>query len=170
MLLCASLAASGCSSLSGGGHAGATTTTRPKATTTTIPDGTATPYASILEGQCFDQLPSTDQQPFAALVIPCERRHLYEVYATYLYTDDAGHKVPFADAYPGENVVRTRAEALCYAAFQPWMGTEWTKSAYDIQSWWPSADSWTKHDRAVLCAVDRYDGKHTTGSVRGAKE
>ena len=50
------------------------------------------------------------------------------------------------------------------------MGNEWTKSDYDIQSWWPSPDSWTKNDRMVACAVYRFDGDATKGSVRGARD
>jgi Septum formation len=143
------------------------TSTTAGPTTTTIPQGIPTPFSEILEGQCFDQLPSTAQQPFAALVIPCERLHTFEVYDQFTYTDDAGKKVPLSVVYPGENVVRTRSEALCYSAFQPWMGKEWTQSNYDIKSWWPSSDSWPQRDRRVLCAVYRYDGKRTKGSVRG---
>ncbi len=163
------VATGACSFLkSSDGATHATTTTVPA--TTTIPQGSPTPFAQILEGQCFDQLPSTDQRPFAALVIPCERLHTFEVYDQFIYTDDAGKKVAASVAYPGENIVRTRAESLCYSAFQPWMGKEWTKSNYDIKSWWPSPDSWTQRDRQVLCAVYRYDGKHTKGSVRGTKK
>jgi hypothetical protein len=146
----------------------ASTTVAP--TTTTIPQGTPTPFSELLEGQCFDQLPSTDQQPFAVLVIACERSHTFEVYDQLSYTDGAGKKVPYSTSYPGDNVVRPRAEALCYTAFQPWMGKEWTNSNYDIKTWWPSAQSWPKHDRQVLCAVYRYDGKHTKGSVRGTAQ
>jgi hypothetical protein len=168
-LACACAVTGACSFMSSNDTARSTTTTV-RATTSTIPQGIPTPYSGILEGQCFDELPSTDQRPFAALVIACERPHRYEVYASFTYTDDSGHHVAASVAYPGENVVRTRAEALCYGAFQPWMGKEWTKSDYDIQSYWPSPDSWTQRDRAVLCAVYRYDGKHTSGSVRGAQK
>ena len=166
----AAVTAGSCSMLKSSDTAKRSTTTAAAPTTTTIPQGTLTPFSQILEGQCFDQLPSTDQQPFAALVIACEQSHTFETYHRFTYTDAAGKRMPYSMPYPGEDVVRTRAEALCYSDFQPWMGKEWTNSNYDIKSWWPSPPSWAQQDREVLCAVYRYDGKHTKGSVRGTGE
>jgi hypothetical protein len=145
-----------------------TTTTAPGPTTTTIPPGTPTAFAAILPGQCFDKVPSPDQQPYAAMLIPCEQPHHYELYAQLTYTDAAGKKANLSIPYPGETAVRTRAEALCFAEFEPWIGTSWTKSDFDIEVWWPSADSWAARDRSVLCATYRYDGERVSGSARAS--
>ena len=77
----------------------------------------------------------------------------------------AGASVP----YPGETAVRTFAEEQCYAQFEPWMGVPWTESDYDIESFYPSSQSWPKGDRTITCTVVEFQGKRTTGSVRGAK-
>jgi hypothetical protein len=145
-----------------------TTTATPGPTTTTIPPGTPIAFEGILPGQCFDKVPSPDQQPYAAMLIPCEQPHTYELYTQLTYTDDAGKKANLSVVYPGETVVRTRAEALCFAEFEPWIGTSWTKSDFDVEVWWPSAISWDQRDRTVLCAAYPYDGKRTSGSARGS--
>ncbi len=148
-----------------------TTTTVPAGpTTTTIPPGTPVAFASILPGQCFDKVPSPEQQPFAAMLIPCEQPHFYELYTQLTYTDEAGKKANLSVAYPGETVVRTRTEGLCFADFEPWIGTSWTKSDFDVEVWWPSAISWSEGDRQVLCAAYRYDGERSAGSARASGE
>jgi hypothetical protein len=163
-LLVAALAAVGCT---GTGRTAGGTTTTAATTTTLVPPGLLAPIDQVLPGQCFDQLPDQGQRPFAVLAIPCERRHHFEIFHRFTYRDGNGRAVPKGYAYPGETTVRTAAEQGCFAEFAGWIGTSWTRSDYDIESWWPTADSWTKHDRTITCAAYRFDGKPTTGSVRG---
>jgi hypothetical protein len=151
--------------------AASTTTTTVRATTTTlIPPGSPTPVDEVLPGQCFNQLPDPAQRAFAVLEIGCEVAHTYQVFdrLTYQGTDGkpASSKVP----YPGEADVRAGAEQRCYDSFKPWMGIAWTKSTYDIATWWPTIASWSKSDRSITCAVFKINGKSTVGSVADAKK
>jgi hypothetical protein len=168
LALAVGLVLSACGGADGGSKGDAATTTV-ATTTTLVPPGLLSPIDQVLPGQCFDQLPDDAQRPFAVLAIPCERSHHYEIFQRFPYRDGEGRAVPRGYAYPGETAVRTFAEKGCYEAFQPWMGVDWTKSDYDIQSWWPSAESWVEHDRTITCAAFRFDGDSTKGSVRGTK-
>ena len=149
-------------------QAGPETTTTPAPVT--IPPGTATQFTSLLPGQCFDQVPDQAQRRFAVMVIGCEDPHYYELYDSLNYTDDDGDRAHGGISYPGETDVRTRAEAQCFEAFESWMGVPWTASEYDIRVYWPSERSWGNLDRTILCAVYRFDGDKTEGSVRGTQQ
>ncbi len=170
ILLAALVLAASCSVLHR--SAGGTTTTKAvRATTTTlILPGSPTPVDDVLPGQCFNPLPDPAQQPFAVLAIGCEVPHTYQVYDRFMYHDSTGRIAPKSEAYPGDTTVRTTAEQQCYANFSAWMGISWTKSNYDIATWWPSAASWPKADRSITCAVYRYNDKLTVGSVADSKK
>jgi hypothetical protein len=170
LVVAAALVAPSCGAgSSGSGGAGSTSTTAAP-TTTLVPPGILTPIDQVLPGQCFDQLPDEAQRPFAVLAIPCEQPHHFEIFDRFDYRDPSGKAVPHWRSYPGTTTVRKAAEQGCFERFEPWMGIDWTRSDFDIQSWWPSAASWTKADRTVTCAVFRFTGAATRGSVRGAKE
>jgi len=171
--LAAALLLAGCGGDDGGGPGASGGSTSVVTTTTLVPPGLVAPIDQVLPGQCFDQLPDEAQRPYAVLAIPCEESHHFEIFQRLPYRDGNGKAVPRGYPYPGETAVRTSAEdeeTGCYAAFAGWMGIDWTKSDYDIQSWWPSADSWAKHDRVITCAVFRFDGDATKGSVRGTEQ
>lgn len=123
----------------------------------------------MIAGQCLDALPDEAQQTYAVMVIPCEDPHTYEVYAQTKI--DIGSPTPPGTPYPGGLTVSNAAEAQCLSAFEQFMGLSWEESNYDVQAWWPSAESWTaKKDRTVLCGVYRVTGGTTKGSVRGSKQ
>ena len=71
-------------------------------------------------------------------------------------------------AYPGDLVVANAANEQCVAGFQAFIGVEWAASHYEIQTWWPTQESWNaKNDRNIVCAVYKVDGGHTRGSAKG---
>lgn len=149
------------------GADGSDVTTTAAVTTTTAMVGTLTALSAVLPGQCFDELPDPTQQPFAVLVIPCEDPHTFEVFAQTKI--DLGAAAPAGGGYPGELAVANAAEAQCFAGFTPFMGSQWEASIYDIQTWWPSEQSWTEdRDRSIICAVYRVTGGRNKGSVRGS--
>lgn len=161
------LTGTACGSLEGTDD-GDTTTTAPTTTTTLVPRGDLVPYEQLLPGQCFDRLPSPDQRRFAVLVIPCEEPHTHELYDQLEWTDAEGDRANLSVDFPGDTEVRRRAEELCLERFEAWIGTAWTASEYDIETFRPSEESWAGGDRAVLCSAYRFDGAPTEGSVRGS--
>jgi hypothetical protein len=92
------------------------------------------------------------------------------VFDRFTYQGSDGKPASSKVAYPGDTVVRAAAEKECYDNFKAWMGIAWTKSTYDIATWWPSVTSWGKLDRSVTCAVFKFTGKSTIGSVADAKK
>lgn len=165
--LLAALVGAGC--IDGALDSGATTTTTSRATTTTlVPRGILSRLDQVLPGQCFDQLPDPAQRPFAVLALPCEQPHRNEIFGRFPYRLEGGKAAGASVPYPGEGTLRTQAEARCFEQFEPWMGVPWTESDYDIESFYPSADSWPKGDRTITCTVVEFQGKRTTGSVHGA--
>ncbi len=143
----------------------------PAATTTSTSTplvGTLTPTEAVIAGQCLDDVPDPAQQTYAVMVIPCEDPHTYEVYAQ-AKLDLGATPTQNGAPYPGALAVANGAESQCVGAFPQFMGVKWEESEYDIQSWWPSEQSWaTKKDRTILCAVYRVTGGKTKGTVRGS--
>ena len=168
IVVCVALAvwASGCS----GDDAPATTTSTTEAATTTSAGLSASAEAVGLRdlsiGQCFD-LPRDDPEASdrAVWVVPCADPHTHEVYSVVAYE---GPTVK-GGAYPGTAVVQDWAEQTCYAGFEAFVGRPWTESSYDIESWWPSQESWGRRDRDVICTTFPTDGSHSTGSAAGTK-
>lgn len=132
--------------------------------------GTPSPVDQVLPGQCFNEVSDPTQRRFAVLVIGCEEPHMFEVYDRFDLRDERDRPYPASASYPGETPVRTAAEQGCYDRFESWMGIPWTASAFDIQTYWPSATSWRRGDRVVTCTAYRFDGTPTTGTARGAEE
>jgi hypothetical protein len=169
MVAAGSLILAGCS-LHHAASVAVTSTTTAVTTTTLIPPGSPTPVDDVLPGQCFNQLPDPAQRPFAVLEIGCEAAHTYQVFDRFTYHDSTGRPASSRVVYPGEAVVRAGAEQECYDNFKPWMGIAWTKSTYDIATWWPTVTSWAKSDRSITCAVFKFTGRSTVGSVANAKK
>lgn len=138
-------------------------------TTTSAPlVGILTPTEAVIAGQCLDDVPDPAQQTYAVMVIPCEDPHTYEVFAQAKLDLGTTPTQPGAP-YPGALAVANGAEAQCVGAFPQFMGVKWEESEYDIQTWWPSEQSWaTKKDRTILCSVYRVTGGKTKGTVRGS--
>lgn len=144
----------------------ATTTTTIETTTTAgLPAGaTASGLRDLEPGQCFD-LPKgdVDAADRAVWLVTCSDPHTHEVADVVTY---AGPAVK-GGSYPGTAVVQDWAEQACYERFEPFVGRPWTTSSFEIQTWWPSEESWGRSDRKVICTVFPSDGSHTTGTARG---
>lgn len=164
-LVAASTACSG-----GSDRAASTTTTTTKVTTTMAPalpaGATAAGLRDLQTAQCFD-LPKDDPGALdrAVWVLPCTDPHTHEVTEVIPY----GGPVVKGGGYPGTAVVQDWAEQACFARFEAFVGKPWTTSSFEIQTWWPSEESWGRSDRKVICTVFPSDGSHTTGSARAAK-
>jgi len=167
-VVCVSLAAVVGACSGGDDDTTPTTTTTQAATTTTtgIPvDAEATGLRDLEVGQCFE-LPRDDPgaEDRAVWVLSCTDPHTHEVYAVLTYDGTA----PKGGAYPGATVVQDWAEQSCYAGFEAFVGEAWTASDFDIETWWPSAESWARRDRTVICTTYPSSGGRTTGTARGS--
>ncbi|UDY37290.1 septum formation family protein [Dermatobacter hominis] len=148
-------------------EAGATTTTTVATTTTVgLPAGAeAVGLRELDVGQCFEQ-PRDDPgaEDRAVWLVGCADPHTHEVYAVVTYEGDTVK----GGGYPGTTVVQDWAEQTCYAQFEGFVGRAWTTSSFDIETWWPSEESWGRSDRKVICTVYPSSGGRTTGSARGS--
>ena len=164
VLVVSAAVAAGCSD--GGDETGDETTTTVEATTTTfaLPAGAEPVGLRDLEvGQCFE-LPRDDPgaEDRAVWSVDCGSPHTHEVFSVLAYEGD----VPKGGGYPGTTVVQDWAEQSCYAGFEAFVGTPWTESDFDIETWWPSEESWGRRDRTVICTVYASSGGRSTGSAR----
>ena len=118
----------------------------------------------ISAGQCFE-LPRNDAAADnrAVWVVDCNGPHTYEVYDVITY----GGTEPKGGAYPGIDAVQAWSEQACFDRFQGFVGIPWTRSSFDIQSWWPSDESWAQGDRSDVCALFAESGGRVSGSQRG---
>jgi hypothetical protein len=155
----------GCSS----GDTSTATTTTARVTTTTVagPPAGATEQGlrELQVGQCFEQ-PDDDleAQDRAVWVIDCADPHTHEVYDVVRYEGP----VLKGGAYAGTAAVQDWAEQACYGRFEGFVGTPWTRSSLEIETWWPSEESWGRSDRTVICTVFPENGSRATGSQRGS--
>jgi len=155
---------------SGGDEPAATTTSTTKAPATTevglSTSAEATGLRDLDVGQCFDlSKDDPDAADRAVWALPCTDPHTHEVYSVVTYDGPAVK----GGAYPGTAVVQDWAEQTCYAGFETFVGRPWTESSLDIETWWPSQESWGRRDRSIICTTFPTDGSHTTGSAAGTK-
>ncbi len=159
------LLVAGCSS---GERASSTTTTAERTTTTATsgPPAGATEQGlrSLDAGQCFD-LPKDDPEADdkAVWVVGCGDPHTHEVYDVVRYDGP----VLRGGGYAGTAAVQDWAEQACFGRFEAFVGIPWTRSSLEIETWWPSEESWGRADRTVLCTVFPETGSTTTGTERG---
>ncbi len=158
------------SSCSGDDSSASTTTEDTVAPTTAAPGpppgATEEGLRSLEVGQCFD-LPTDDPEAEdrAVWLIACTDPHTHEVFDLVEY----GGTVPKGGGYPGEATVQDWAEQACFDRFEPFVGLPWTRSALEIEVWWPSEESWGRTDRTVLCTVFPETGGRVTGTLRGSE-
>lgn len=166
-LLAVIVAAAACSA-----DESATTTTVGDATTTAPPttalsgppaDAVAEGLRSVRAGQCF--WPPRDDpgaEDTAVWIVDCSTPHRHEVLDVLVYDGPVGDE----GRYPGSAFIQEWADERCVERFEPFVGLPWSRSELDLMMWWPSAASWERADREVVCAVFDPTGEYTTGSFR----
>jgi hypothetical protein len=118
---------------------------------------------SVLElktGQCFDS-PGTGSVS-TVQTIDCTKEHLNEVFAVIQYP--AGKD----DPYPGDQVVKDRANSDCPPAFLTYVGKAFDTSELEILFLTPSSDTWKSGDRAIVCTLSLPNGAKATSSLKGS--
>jgi len=110
-------------------------------------------------GDCFDD-PEEEQQVAAVDLVPCDVPHDSEAYALFDLT---------GDAYPGEEAVRSLAQAGCIERFAAYVGAPYETSALDVAFLYPLEREWRDlTDRGVTCFAFRVDGEPLVASVAGS--
>ena len=146
-LAAASIVLAGCSALGGGGG-------------TPTPTPTGAPEVDVLDlevGDCLD----THGRPGITKTVPvvdCSIEHDSEAYAA----------LPLNDGdFPGDDSVKSSAQAGCAEAFTAFAGIDYEGSTLDYAYYFPTAGSWAAGDRRILCLI-LDPGARVTGSLEGA--
>jgi hypothetical protein len=112
-------------------------------------------------GDCFDdgdlEVGSVSEVGDVPLV-DCSQPHDNEVFAMGNIE---------GNAFPGDEVVAGRADEICLAEFEGFVGLDYATSALDFGWLVPTADSWAGGDRVVTCFVYRVDLGKVTGTLEG---
>jgi hypothetical protein len=91
--------------------------------------------------------------------VPCKDPHTHEVFALPQYPGKD-------DVYPGEDKLRTFANAQCLEAFGNYTGADYLDSKLFFSYLQPSIRSWQEgKDRRVVCVIVS-TGKEITGSAK----
>ena len=89
----------------------------------------------------------------------CSEPHSDEIFASGSIPDGN---------FPGMDVVEAKAQDMCIAEFDDFVGISYEESVLDVGYLTPTEESWNDGDRDVLCTV--YDpAEEISGSLRGAK-
>jgi hypothetical protein len=92
--------------------------------------------------------------------VPCKDPHTHEVFALPDYPDKE------SDVYPGEDKLRSFANAQCLEAFGNYTGTDYLDSKLFFSYLQPSIRSWQEgDDRRIVCVIVS-TGKEVTGSAK----
>ncbi|WP_298455388.1 septum formation family protein [uncultured Cellulomonas sp.] len=123
---------------------------------------------AIRVGDCLDysdEAPAEEgadelEEVSSVPTVPCGEAHDSEVYAS--------HQLD-GDEYPGDDAIVASADDMCFADFQPFVGTAYEESTLDFTYLAPTSQSWELgDDREVLCIVTDPQGG-VTGTLEGVQ-
>lgn len=112
--------------------------------------GPASPPEALTVGDCFNSdefSPTSSIDPHGLHLVSCDDLHQHEVYAV------EGNSDPSGAPFPGDEAMRSYADDVCLAAFEPALGVAYLQSSLDFATIKPDAESWKAGDREVICAV-----------------
>jgi len=70
--------------------------------------------------------------------------------------------------WPGYDTIDGRADDVCYAGFDSYVGTSYDDSSYDYGYFLPDQGEWESGEHRVVCVVLQGDADTLRGSVRGS--
>lgn len=145
-LVVASLVLAGCTALGGGGGA--------------TPTPTGVPEVDVLDLQVGDCLDTHGRPGITATVpvVDCAVEHDSEAYATFTLDDGD---------FPGDDTVKSGAQASCAGAFAEFAGIDYEASTLDYAYYFPTRGSWATGDRRILCLIVD-PAQRVTGTLEGA--
>lgn len=118
---------------------------------------------NLQPGECYDPAPDPSQRDVMVLLVPCESPHQFEVYEAGSFNETR------STGYPGDDSVRNFAEERCFEAFEGFVGQVWRDSDLDIETWYPTAASWTQGtDRKYSCVLFHRKQADLTDSMEGS--
>jgi hypothetical protein len=118
----------------------------------------------IKVGECFNDETPEGETVSEVEKVDCSEPHIWEAYKSIIIDEGDG-------TYPGEDVVTTKSETDCKAAFAEYVGIDYDNSTLYLSFYYPTAETWAQiNDREILCIVTTTDDYTTksTGSVEGA--
>lgn len=147
----------------------ATTTTTSESTTTTTTTTTTSGAAAdvyledLRAGDCFNDTGFHGTTSGTITRVGCDAPHDGEVFAAM--------NLPLSPdaAYPGDDDLDNRAEAICRPRYRSYVGLDVEQSEWDFTSYLPSEDTWGGNDRLVTCVLIDRDLDKLQGSKRGSK-
>jgi hypothetical protein len=123
------------------------------------PAGETVSVFDLKTGDCFNSAAEGTVEEVER--IDCAAPHTYEIFAA------VDHPGGSSDAYPGDVAMASFAGEQCRAEFEPFIGLDYDSSELFIFYLHPSAETWPRGDREVLCTVYSEDGP-LEGSMEGA--
>lgn len=121
-------------------------------------DGEPTHVLDLEVGDCFS---AEGDQIGEVLVVACEERHVYEVFAL------VEHPTPEDEPYPGDDEILEYADEECRDPFEDYVGLDYESSDWYITSVTPSEETWAEDDREIVCTLNLEDESEVTGSAEG---
>jgi hypothetical protein len=110
-------------------------------------------------GTCFDDPDEFDLVDSSDVpIVDCDVPHDNEVYAN---SDLQG------DEFPGREGIANRADQVCLAEFDSYIGAPYETSIYEFSWFVPSEESWDQGDREVICYAYDLSLDKITGSING---
>lgn len=126
------------------------------------PLATSTSVFQMPVGMCMtDRRDSQTGEVGEVAAIPCERPHRQEVFHV--------EKVDFP-SWPGQEAVDKRADEICDANFEAYVGLPYDDSEFLWSYLSPNEGGWNQqNDREVVCVLVLDGDVEWTGSAKGTK-
>ena len=107
-------------------------------------------------GDCFNDAGRFDGQDANKPSVPCSEPHDNEAYAVF----DVSY-----DSFPTNGSMNQLAYDACMMRFESYVGKEYDRSPLMIATLQPTAESWGKGHREVVCAVFKLNRDQLVGSM-----
>jgi hypothetical protein len=121
-------------------------------------DGPGVRADRIAVGDCYDDPRSAEVARFD--VVPCDRAHDNEVF--HVFRAAGGD-------YPGQEALLDVAAVRCRNAFTDYVGVPLNESDLHVFQVLPTARTWRRGDREVVCVLYGDGGRRIIGSARASR-
>lgn len=112
-------------------------------------------------GDCWNPKDPAADVVSDVAAVPCSQEHQYEVFFV--------GSMP-GSAYPAEDAFNAFVEDACTPAFEAYVGTAYLDSILDVNTLYPTSDSWDAGGRTVRCSLYDPSVSRLTASKKGSNE